>query len=71
MVQETLKGHSTSPVVAVAKHEAYPLCVGEVMGSILGPNCSITKDAIGCTYCWYVWCATLIVMGECHGPKSG
>ncbi len=30
------------------------LVLGEVLGSILGPNCVIKKGVKGCTYCYYV-----------------
>ncbi len=40
---------------------AHPPGVGEVIGSIFGPNDVIAKDVKSCTYCYYVICATLIV----------
>ncbi len=38
-----------------------PPVLGEVMGSILGPNHVTAKDFESCTYACYVRCATLIV----------
>ena len=43
----------------------------KVMGSMLGPNCVIAKDAKSCTYCCYVRCATLIVwVGGMPWPQT-
>ena len=36
----------------------HPLGVGEVISSILDPNCVIAKDDESCTDCCFVGCAT-------------
>ena len=45
---------------------------GKVMSPILGPNSIIAADVKSCTYCCYVWCATLIVwIGRMPLPQTG
>ena len=39
---------------------SYRSALGEVMGSILGPNCVMAKDVNSWTYCWYMMCTTII-----------
>ncbi len=58
--------YQTSPEVLIvllfySVAVAHPTGVGEVMGSLLGPNRVIAKDGDSCTYCCYVRCAILIV----------
>ncbi len=56
---------------SVAELEPHPPGVGEVMGSILDPNCVIPKGVKSCTYCCYVRCEKLIVeVGGIPWPKQ-
>ena len=59
--------NASSRSETVAWHVARQLGVGEVMGSILGPNHSVIAiDVKSWTYCFYVRCATY-EQGECLG----
>ncbi len=58
-------------LASVGKTVAHLPGVGEVMGSILGPNRIIAKDVKSCTYCCHVRCTTFIVwVGEYLGPQQ-